>query len=742
MTRDLLIKEIDALFQHNNAQIHRQNSFEANNYEFEASTAPSLPAVHLKSSDKVWRSLVARRGRQLNEPGQPEFRNPDTATADPQFLLKIVDWMDVEHSPRYRRTPDSTWCNIYAYDYCAFAGAYLPHVWWLNKKDMPTLQQVAAPSLRTSQRVAKGLKSDVDELSANSIFDWFKANGQNFGWEKPQRTKDFTEIQRFANQGHVVVVNYRNPEKGHSGHLLVIIPESAKQSAVRDGNKVTIPVQSQAGARNFNYSAKDNKLLKSWSGGSPNVEIYVKKLRTGLGASAWDVATTVWDGAKSIGQGLANSFGQLTGTGAAQSTSVSNVQSGSSEDVLAKSIATQAIAMPMLKSFALSMAWGAGVRNPNKLTDVLFFIEYPAYMDNKLAAQAPPQVKEAWRRIRATKVAEFLTSVNGQGQSNGTPATTRPSTAPAPQVSSVSGNMDERQVLTILDTLGYPTSSLGLTGSVKNFQLDMGISPARGELGPTTVQKLNALHQKLPYLRQAGISFKNLSRFRMTHYYIANEKDYPDTSETVPVLDDSGKVLARVNPDFFLDMGIEGSGVTRGGRLLNVSGQKVSAQQHPEFTRLALPRARARYSRNFKYLGIELSGDNVSRVLGYHFKDPGPSGYGVLRNIPLTPFKTLAADIGAYKTSDSRFYKKGGLVPPKTRVFVLELAGERLPDGSIHDGWCIVNDTGGAIFGAHFDLFTGSKQLRKQVGLPPTCHVWFQESETRVSKDYTYGLTK
>jgi 3D (Asp-Asp-Asp) domain-containing protein len=73
-------------------------------------------------------------------------------------------------------------------------------------------------------------------------------------------------------------------------------------------------------------------------------------------------------------------------------------------------------------------------------------------------------------------------------------------------------------------------------------------------------------------------------------------------------------------------------------------------------------------------------------------------------------------------------------------VFILELAGVRLPDGTTHDGWCTVNDTGGAIFGAHFDVFTGVKALAAKVKIPSLAHVWFEGIEQRLPMNYGYGL--
>lgn len=317
MTRDLLIREIESLFPLNPVKRHRQNSFGATEYEFEVKTALKMPAVHFKTSNEVVRSSPKERRSQLNEPGQPEFRNPETATADPQVLLNIVDWLDVENSLRYR--PDGrTWCNIYAYDFCTFAGAYLPHVWWKNETKMPTPQQIANPQM----------EKDITEYNANSLFNWYKKHSSNFGWTPLRKSKDFTEMQNLANEGHVVVGTFWNPSmecinketgkpKRCSGHVLMVIPESDKKRADRDTNgMVTMPVHSQAGRYNFAYGVrgkgKNNaNFFKAWAAKSKNHEFYVKKLQSN-GSSGF--TGLLWEGAKQVGAGIADIFGGFGGS--------------------------------------------------------------------------------------------------------------------------------------------------------------------------------------------------------------------------------------------------------------------------------------------------------------------------------------------------------------------------------------------------------------------------------------------
>lgn len=46
-------------------------------------------------------------------------------------------------------------------------------------------------------------------------------------------------------------------------------------------------------------------------------------------------------------------------------------------------------------------------------------------------------------------------------------------------------------------------------------------------------------------------------------------------------------------------------------------------------------------------------------------------------------------------------------IPRRTRLFIRETVGMRMPDGSIHDGYWYASDTGGAIKGQKIDLYTG-----------------------------------
>lgn len=117
-------------------------------------------------------------------------------------------------------------------------------------------------------------------------------------------------------------------------------------------------------------------------------------------------------------------------------------------------------------------------------------------------------------------------------------------------------------------------------------------------------------------------------------------------------------------------------------------------------------------------------------------------GYGIAKqNIPYTPFKTVASDMGLYSTSEPLYKGKGGLIPAGSKVLIVDLIGNKLPDGTFHDGWIVANDVGGAIFGAHFDLFGGSHSMARQFKIPSLGHIWFAGIKDRISANYTWGLS-
>jgi murein DD-endopeptidase MepM/ murein hydrolase activator NlpD len=392
-------------------------------------------------------------------------------------------------------------------------------------------------------------------------------------------------------------------------------------------------------------------------------------------------------------------------------------------------------------TLSVAFALLSGERDINKLTNLVFFGRYPERDGRPINPDTEPQLVKKWVEIRDQVITPL---VRRMGPAAAVPPAAETSPAP-PSTAAV----DTAGAAEGLRTLGYDLGSGGierLAGALRDFQGDVGL-PRSGQLDAKATARLQGL---LGGLRQTsarqGVPMNRLSRFRLTSYYVADATDFPD-NPTIPVLDQSGRELARVDPALFLSMSVEGTGRLRDGRLLNVTGTRRDVTGHPEYQQL-LDVARRSYKSRLRpdridATGVRLKDGRVTSVLAFH-EVPAHKrgvGYGSLHDIPLQPFRTLAADLGAYSTSEPRFRGKGGLVPARTRVFILEMAGLRLPDGTTHDGWCMVNDTGGKIFGAHFDVFTGSRSWSKAVGLPRIGHVWFDKSEEHCPPGYVYGLT-
>ncbi|MDY6924934.1 MAG: 3D domain-containing protein [Pseudomonadota bacterium] len=84
--------------------------------------------------------------------------------------------------------------------------------------------------------------------------------------------------------------------------------------------------------------------------------------------------------------------------------------------------------------------------------------------------------------------------------------------------------------------------------------------------------------------------------------------------------------------------------------------------------------------------------DWTARVNLYHAGGGGATGNDSLGCRPIA-MRTIA--------TDPRY------IPRRTRLFIPETVGLRMPDGALHDGYWYASDTGGAIKGQKIDLYTG-----------------------------------
>jgi hypothetical protein len=212
--------------------------------------AGGIPAIHLpRPAGRITRRRDPADAHSLNEPGWPgDPLPPGRRGADAgqlrDELAAIVRWLDVEKPShkRYQPTATQTFCNIYAHDYCHFAGVYLPRVWWTPR---------ALLALQAGDEVASLIGATVTEMRANDLFRWLRDFGPDFGW---RQTGTLDKLQDAANQGAVALLVARRKVEGRSGHIVPVVPETGEHLARRDAaGAVVSPLQSQAGASNFRY---------------------------------------------------------------------------------------------------------------------------------------------------------------------------------------------------------------------------------------------------------------------------------------------------------------------------------------------------------------------------------------------------------------------------------------------------------------------------------------------------------
>jgi len=210
-------------------------------------THTGIVAVHLPTAGvNVKRASKARRPYPLTE--APPVRRVQTDPPEQRVsaIRQLIEWFNVTESARYDKD-ESTYCNIYAYDYCYMTGAYLPHVWWTDR----ALLRLQAGE--TVPIVYPGAQPTVNEKTANQLNEWFKDWGGHFGW---RRTLDLDELQAAANEGKVCITVARSKSQYHHGHghIVAVVPETESFHAVRSGGKIVATVQSQAGGTNHKYN--------------------------------------------------------------------------------------------------------------------------------------------------------------------------------------------------------------------------------------------------------------------------------------------------------------------------------------------------------------------------------------------------------------------------------------------------------------------------------------------------------
>ena len=200
-----------------------------------------IPEVHLKSINNKATRNNQRWAFYLEENDMP-FRNAGSISSKTESIHKIIDYLNVEQSLRYAPKTTTTYCNIYAYDYCYLCKVFIPRVWWSSK---------ALLDLSKGEKVDAVYAKTVFEQNANSLLDWLQTFGMDFGWE---RAFDLNEIQEAANKGKVVIVCAAHKNANSSGHITAVVPENTTHKSIRNAlGNVIQPLQSQAGRANRKF---------------------------------------------------------------------------------------------------------------------------------------------------------------------------------------------------------------------------------------------------------------------------------------------------------------------------------------------------------------------------------------------------------------------------------------------------------------------------------------------------------
>lgn len=176
------------------------------------------------------------------------YRDLTDLASKKESIGRIINKLDVATNLRYQRTVEDTYCNVYSYDYCYFCKVYLPTVWWTDE----SLQKIAQ-----GQEEEAIFEKTVNRIYSSAIHDWFLEWGSHFGWE---RVLSFDEIQNKVNaEGGVGIICAKRREKGLSGHIVPVVPETDEHKAYRENGLVIYPLQSQAGKLNYNYFSEVRK---------------------------------------------------------------------------------------------------------------------------------------------------------------------------------------------------------------------------------------------------------------------------------------------------------------------------------------------------------------------------------------------------------------------------------------------------------------------------------------------------
>jgi LysM repeat protein len=155
----------------------------------------------------------------------------------------VIDQFNVASNPRYKIRNNNTYCNIFGWDVTVAMGAELPH--WINRATNEPYTYDTSKTYAQNADVAR-------ELNANSVADWVRDYGPNYGW----RPATAQEAQAAANAGKPTIGVWKNT--GGIGHVIVVRPNPTNDGEIHIA---------QAGASNYNHGTLSNHASSKFRNG-------------------------------------------------------------------------------------------------------------------------------------------------------------------------------------------------------------------------------------------------------------------------------------------------------------------------------------------------------------------------------------------------------------------------------------------------------------------------------------------
>jgi 3D (Asp-Asp-Asp) domain-containing protein len=222
--------------------------------------------------------------------------------------------------------------------------------------------------------------------------------------------------------------------------------------------------------------------------------------------------------------------------------------------------------------------------------------------------------------------------------------------------------------LTLLGALSLasPAGAFTLTGEAREALIHPAAN--KDDLSKIGDRRPDKMALRAKVKECCGYPIASTEGFRLSFYWLAYESEYANEPYDTDIYTTRGYFIGRFPQAFVYELKLEGSGILRDGRVLNFAGD-------------------CNYGMGTCFKTLDLAED--------------PLGVGV-QSRPLVPFRSIAVD--------------PKMIPIGATVYVPELVGIPMPDGTVHDGCLRADDQGGAIKNGKIDFFVESYFNFKFIG--------------------------